>query len=150
MNFRFDDRRAVLAVMREIDADRVGWVNLAPSLETDELPEPTSALARVFGPKGPAIPFGSWVPEPRTRNRPAPTSLGLQHPGGPKAIWRLRDAGILVPPDWKVLGDNPRRGIVLSLPDGTDPELALDWLLRAAVELTALEIRGDWRAAVHR
>ena len=153
VNFRYDSRQPVLTVMRSIAVERDGWINFAPSLELDELPETPSALSRVFGPKGPAIPFGTWVPgRASKRGGDSATSLGLQHGGGRHAIWRLRDAGVLVPSDWKVLGDNPRRGLVLSLPAGADPELALDWLLRAAVELTAiaLEMTGDWRAAVHR
>ena len=84
------------------------------------------------------------------RERPEPTSLGLQHPGGRRAIWRLRDAGIVVPDGWKVLSDHPRRGLVLSLPDGTDPQLTLDWLVRAAVELTEMALPDVWRAAVYR
>ena len=98
------------------------------------------------------IPFGTWVPGARKRGGAEPTSLGLQHGSGPKAIWRLRDAGISLPPEWKVLSDHPRRGIVLTLPDETLPEDALDWLLEAAVVLTDanIDLRADWRAGVYR
>ena len=90
------------------------------------------------------------MPGPVRRGRAEPTSLGLQHPGGRKAIWRLRDVGIVVPEGWTVLADHPRRGLVLRLPDGADPTLALDWLVRAAVELTEMTLPDAWRAAVFR
>ncbi len=152
VDFRFDERAPVLTVMRSLLAERDGWINLAPALEVEEVPEPPGTLARVFGPKGPMIPFGTWVPGARKRGSVEPTSLGLQHGSGPKAIGRLRDAGIRVPEGWKVLSDHPRRGVVLSLPDGTRPEDALDWLLEAAIVLTDanIDLRADWRAGIYR
>jgi len=152
VDFRFDQRGPVLTVMRSLAADRDGWINVAPALEVEEVPDPPGTLARVFGPKGPMIPFGTWVPGARTRGGAEPTSLGLQHGSGPKAILRLRDAGITLPTGWKVLSDHPRRGVVLSLPDETRPEDALDWLLEAAVVLTEanIDLHRDWRAGVYR
>lgn len=149
VDFTLTDRAAVLTVMRELQREQNGWINVAPSLAPEEMPDPPSALIRLFGPRGPEIPFGTWVPGVARAGRVEPTSLGLQHGAGAKAIWQLRDQGILVPAGWKVLADHGRRGIVLQLPADTQVDLALDWLLRAAVALTALALPPDWRAAVH-
>ena len=140
----------MLTVMESIHRDRDGWINLAPSLSIDEVPDPPSSLTRIFGPAGPAIPFGTWVPGGRNRRGTDPTSLGLRHGSGARAIARLREAGVPVPLGWRVLTDHGRRGLVLVLPDDTEVEEDLDWLLRAAAALTSFALPDDWRAQVYR
>ena len=150
IDFTVQDRRPVLTVMESINRDRDGWINIAPSLSIDEVPDPPSSLTRIFGPAGPAIPFGTWVPGGRTRRGTDATSLGLRHGSGARAITRLREAGVAVPLGWRVLTDHGRRGLVLELPDDAAVEEALDWLLLAAAALTAFALPGDWRAQVYR
>jgi hypothetical protein len=77
-------------------------------------------------------------------------SLGLQHGGGPKAILLLRDRGHPLPRGWRVLGDNSRRGLVLSVPDEVADDDTLTWLLRAAALLTTPALPDGWRAGVNR
>lgn len=151
VEFRVGAPDEVLAIMAEMAATHAGWLNFQPDVAVEDVPDTGSPFGRLLTAAGPPVPLGSWVPGPARRGGGAePTSLGLQHPGGRRAIWRLRDAGIVVPDHWKVLGDHPRRGLVLSLPDGTPPELALDWMVRAAVELTDMALPDVWRAAVYR
>lgn len=150
VDFTLTDRATLLTVMRSLQADQDGWINLAPSLAPEQVPDPPSAITRIFGPRGPDIPFGTWVPGVGPAGRVPPTSIGLQHGAGAKAIWQLRDHGILVPDTWKVLADHGRRGIVIEVPAAVGPEPALEWLVRAAVALTAIPLPDDWRAAVHR
>lgn len=136
--------------MAELAAAHAGWMNLQPDVDVDDVPDTGSPFGRLLTAAGPPVPLGSWVPGSWRRGGADPTSLGLQHPGGRRAVWRLRDAGIVVPETWRVLNDHPRRGLVLSLPDGTDPGSALDWMVRAAIELTEMDLPPVWRAAVYR
>ena len=69
------------------------------------------------------------VPGPPTRQGHEPDSLGIEHDAGRFAATQLADAGVPVPSGWRRLGDHPRRGLVLELPDGTEPAVVLDWLL---------------------
>lgn len=150
VEFRTDRPVEVVAIMRELAAAHAGWLNLQPDVHVEDVPDTGSPFGRLLTATGPPVPLGSWVPGALKRGRPAPTALGLQHPGGRKAIWRLRDVGIVVPEGWRVMADHPRRGLVLSLPDGADPTVTLDWLVRAAIELTEMTLPDVWRAAVYR
>ena len=136
--------------MGELADAHAGWINLQPDVDVDDVPDTGSPFGRLLTATGPPVPLGSWVPGAPRRGGADAISLGLQHPGGRRAVWRLRDAGIAVPTAWKVLSDHPRRGLVLSLPDGTDPANALEWLVRAAVELTDMALPDVWRAAIYR
>ena len=150
VEFRVGRADEVVAIMAELAAAHAGWMNLQPDVPVEDVPDTGSPFGRLLTATGPPVPLGSWVPGEVRRGGPEPTSLGLQHPGGRRAIWRLRDVGIVVPDGWKVLADHPRRGLVLSLPDGADPAIALDWLVRAAIELTDIALPDAWRAAVYR
>lgn len=150
VEFRTERPDEAVAIMAELAAAHAGWVNLQPDVDVDDVPDTGSPFGRLLTAAGPPVPLGSWVPGALRRGAADPTSLGLQHPGGRRAIWRLRDAGIHVPTRWKVLNDHPRRGLVLALPDGTDPAVALDWMVRAAIELTEMALPDVWRAAVYR
>lgn len=150
VEFRTGEPAEVVAIMGELAAAHAGWLNLQPDVAVEDVPDTGSPFGRLLTATGPPVPLGSWVPGAMRRGRAEPTSLGLQHPGGRKAVWRLRDVGIVVPDGWTVLADHPRRGLVLRLPDGTDPALALDWLVRAAIELTDMALPDAWRAAVYR
>ena len=49
-----------------------------------------------------------------------------------------------------MLSDHPRRGLVLSLPNGTDPEAVLTWLFDASRVLATDPLPDTWVAIVHR
>lgn len=150
VEFRVGDPAPVVAIMGELAAAHAGWLNLQPDVDVADVPDAGSPFGRLLTAAGPPVPLGSWVPGPLRRGGAAPTSLGLQHPGGRKAIWQLRDVGITVPDGWRVRADHPRRGLVLELPDGTDPGTTLDWLVRASIALTEMALPDVWRAAVYR
>lgn len=134
--------------MVRLNRDRDGWLNLRPDIDLEDVPLPDPAINRLFSTKGPAVPLVSWVPGRKRKRGVEPTSLGLQHGGGPRAMWRLRDGGLVRPDGWKVLGDHPKRGLVLELPADESPEDTLDWVLRAAVMLTPIELPSAWRAGL--
>ena len=116
-----------------------GWVNLVPLVEDpDEVPRP-SVWQSIFGARGPAVPVCTWTRE----------SIGIQHGAGTKAAHVLTAAGVTLPDGWRPVQDSPRRGIVIELPEGTEPAEVVGWLLRAGTALAAVPLTGDWRAIVY-
>lgn len=117
------------------------------------LPGTAPVNAGLFGwlsGRGPAVPVATWVPGSVTRRGTEPDSIGIQHGAGPRAFARLAEAGVAVPAGWRRLGDHPRRGLVVELPDGTDPQVALDWCLAACAVLSPAPLPDEWVAVVHR
>jgi hypothetical protein len=144
VDFRTDDRTAVLARMDELAAAGRGWINLSPALDEDEEPPPRSSTFGLFSGRGPDVPLCTWVPG-------TPTEIGIQHGAGPKVSRILRDLREPVPDHWRVTQDHSRRGLVAAVPEGTSNEEMLDWMLRAGAALAAdLKLAGWWRAAVYR
>jgi hypothetical protein len=148
--FRAGDTERVLARMEALDRDRSGWINFSPGFDEVHEPPPTNPVLGLFSGRGPMVPICTWTPGERKRNREEPTTIGVQHATGPKVVARLADAGVPVPPAWRVLMDHPRRGLVVALPpDATHAEI-LAWLLAAGGVLSIVPLTGDWRAAVYR
>jgi hypothetical protein len=161
VEFTADDLEPALAEMRAIGMAHDGWVNVRPRVEDDPEEfmsefaprEPPSFLGG-FGRRKPIAIEGTWVPGRSTRRAPEPASVGLEHPAGRFAVRQLRDGGTPVPASWRVVNDNTRRGLVLSVPVGDDPdadcEAILTWLLAAASTLAPAEVTGRWQAEIHR
>jgi len=134
--------------MRELARDRNGWVNMQPMVDEDDIPESSLGLLGWISAKGPAVPQATWVPGESKRKGVEPDSIGLQHRGGPKARLALADAGAPIPSGWKLLADHPKRGLVVELPDGVDPEEIVDWLVGAAKILSPIDLPDRWVAVV--
>jgi hypothetical protein len=112
-------------------------------------PPPRSALAAIFGAKGPTVPLGTWTP---AQGR-SPASVGIQHSQGVRAVATLAERNVAVPNGWRRLQDHPKRGLVLEpTPATSADELdgVLDWLLRATGALCPVRRTGEWRAYVYR
>ncbi|MDA8070634.1 MAG: hypothetical protein M0Z82_03310 [Actinomycetota bacterium] len=136
-------------LLRRFAACHDGWANLQPLLpEGADLP-PSRGLAILFGAPPVTVPVCTWVAGRPTRRGLRPDALGIQHASGPRAVNRLASAGLPLLPGWRWRQDNPRRGLVVDLPAGTDPGEAVMWLLSAGTRLCALELDGRWRARVH-
>jgi hypothetical protein len=159
--FTADDPEPALVAMRAIARTHDGWVNVRPRVEDaptefmDEFaPRQPPAFLGGFGSRKPIAVEGTWVPGRSTRRAPEPASVGLEHPAGRFAVRQLRDGGNPVPEGWKVVNDNTRRGLVLSVPPSGDPdadcEQVLTWLVGAAAVLAPHEVTGLWQAEVHR
>jgi hypothetical protein len=140
---------AVVGRMRELARSREGWINMQPLLEEEEAPEASSGLLGWISAKGPAIPEATWVPGEQKRRGVTKDSIGLQHRGGPKARFTLAERGAPVPSGWKILADHPKRGLVVELPDGTDPAAVVDWLTTAATVLSPIALPDRWLAVVY-
>jgi hypothetical protein len=131
--------------MAALAAAGAGWINLSPGLDVDVPPPPRSALAAIFGARGPAVPLASWAPA-SGRN---PPTVGIQHGQGPRAVARLAEDGIALPDGWRRLQDHPRSGLVLATTPAADQaalEAVLAWLLRATGALCPVPRTGEWRA----
>lgn len=152
VHFLRSDPAELLGVLEQLDRDRDGWVNIQAVEAEEEAPDAQPARAGLFalvGGRGPRVPIGTWVPAERGGRRRDPDSVGLQHAGGPKARFRLVEAGVLPPEGATVLSDHPKRGIVLALPDGTAPADVLAWLFAASDELALAPLPDTWVALVH-
>ncbi len=153
LEFSPADPTPVVDSMRELSDTRNGWVNLHPLVGDDQLPRNSMGFFGWLSARGPALPQATWVPGPPMRRDPSlhePDSIGLQHPGGPKARFRLAELGAPIPDGWRVRSDHPRRGLVVELPDDIDPSAVVAWLLHAANVLTTLPMPDSWIAAVYR
>lgn len=145
------DPAAVVAIMDELAAEAVGWINLQPAVEPDDLPPPPGELRQLFSARGPEVPLATWTPGAVRRDgSPGPEEVGIQHGTGRKARDHLADHGGGVPAGWPVRQDNPRRGLVVEVPLGTPHQEILGWVLPAAGILSEVPFAGPWRAAVFR
>ncbi|CAN5750066.1 hypothetical protein BH20ACT2_BH20ACT2_15520 [soil metagenome] len=149
IEFRDDDRAVVVARMSELSRDRDGWLNLSPEVDEDAEPAAGGGLFSVLGARRPAVPLLPWLPGRNGRKGREPITVGIQHGVGARVAGRLVDAGAPVPDGWAVLQDNPRRGLVVEIPEHADHDAALVWLTRAAAALCTAPFTGHWLAEVH-
>ncbi len=149
IEFAGTERAEVLGEMRTLAADRAGWVNLSPHIDPDQMP-PRGGNPGVFSSRGPLVPLATWVPGPAGGRKAAPSSIGLQHPIGTKAVPTLRELGLVAPDGYRVVADHPRRGLVLEASEPGDVEAVLDFMIRATGGTCPLEFDGRWVAGIVR
>ena len=144
---RVDD---VVAAMEAVEGAGAGWVNFEPAVEAEDVAAAGSGTFALFSGRGPVVPLATWTPATtQRRGRREPAMIGLQHPAGSKAKPLLAERGHSVPEGWTVVQDHVRKGMVIALPDGVPPAVALQWLLRSARLLATVPLTGEWRAAVY-
>lgn len=128
-------------------AARGGWANLQAMVEDDDPllePEPSPVLGRLFTSRGPSVPLCTMVPGVADGRRgPEPTTIGIQHGWGAKAVPRLKEVGLTLP-GCRTKVDNVRRGLVVEAPLGADPDDLLRWLLDAAAALSRHPLPDRW------
>lgn len=152
VHFFRSDPAELLRVLDALGRDRDGWVNLQPVEDDENAPDAPPARAGMFNfltARGPSLPVGTWVPGEVGPKRSERDSLGIQHPAGPKANRQLLAAGVTPPEGATLLSDHPRRGLVLSLPNGTPPAEVLRWLFAASDVLARAPLPDTWVAIVH-
>jgi hypothetical protein len=148
VEFREDHRDAVVDRMVLMASAGAGWINFTPGLDLDVPPAPRSPLASLLTARGPTVPLGTWMP----RQGRDPSTVGIEHPEGPRAIAQLAERGVALPQGWRVLQDHPKRGVVLAVTAGDEPaelDSTLDWLLTATGVLCPWPRTGEWRALCH-
>jgi hypothetical protein len=152
VEFSESNAQDVLRAMRD-KAGGQGWLNFQP-----QVPEEHEHQARgmgsaigvlfgaIFGARGPAVPLCTWVPMPG--DRPPHVEIGIQHARGTRAAQQLAEAGCPVPEAWRVLGDHPKRGLVVAVPVDADHGEVLHWLMAAGQQLSTVPLTGRWTAGV--
>ncbi|HEY8544136.1 MAG TPA: hypothetical protein VIL36_03780 [Acidimicrobiales bacterium] len=152
IEFDEDERAPVVQRMVVMATKREGWANFTPGLDVDVPPPPRPTLTGLFTARGPDVPLATWTPAGRRSER-GPATVGIQHAQGPRVVDKLAAAGVPVPDEWRRLQDHPRHGLVLAVPQTTDPDeldATLDWLLRATGALCRIPRTGEWRALCYR
>ncbi len=149
LQFAESEPAAVLDRMEQLTDTGTGWINLLPEIAEDAAVPPSGGLLSFLSARGPSIPLATWSAGSETRRGPGRVSIGLQHAGGPRALTRLAELGLLLAPGWVKVQDHPRRGLVVTVPPGEDHDDVLHWLLSAAHALSAVPLTGDWLARVY-
>jgi hypothetical protein len=150
VEIRTEDRTEVAACMAELDAQRSGWINVEPAFEEGDEPPPRPSMFGAFSGRGPDVPLATWTPAEQRGRRTEPASVGIQHASGPRAVARLAERGVPVPPGWRLLTDHPRRGLVVAIGDQATHDEVLAWLLAAAEALSNVRLTGRWLVTIHR
>lgn len=147
VQFRLDAVEPVLARMAQIAANNDGltWLNVQPYVDAEDQPK-VSLLRHIFSAKGQPVPTGTWVPGHTSGKQPTHTELGLQHGAGVGALSKLAAKGITAPEHWILIQEHTRRGVVYAVPRDEDPAPALDFMLRASVELSQIDTDDRWLA----
>jgi hypothetical protein len=123
------------------------WVNIEPDVEEGEV-HTGSLFWKMFSSRGPMVPKFTWVPSSIKKQQQVQAQIGITHPVGASAIKRLRDFQIEIPSKWHVQQDHPKRGIVISLPDGYEEEEVVLLAIRALRALSPFDFSKEYRASI--
>lgn len=148
--FTVEDIAPATAEVADVLTAADGWVNLTPAVPPGSEPQRRNLFAAIFSSRGPALPLATVSPSGASDGLLA---LGLQHPGGTKALEFLASSGHRLPEGWRKVSDHPRRGFVVSAPSTTPADQIVRWLVDAALLLTdvdLIEITEDWVARRYR
>lgn len=147
LHFDEDDLSVATTQMTTLTAAAGGWINFSPEVEPGHELPPRSFGAVIFSSRGEPVPLATWsAPEAPGGN----TTIGIQHGTGPKALARLAERNLPLPPGWWKRSDHPRRGLVVTVPGAADPEDVIWWLLAACHALCVAPLTGAWQARVFR
>jgi len=128
-----------------------GWVNLLPGVDLDEEEGQITppGLFSLFSNRQAPVTMCTLVPARPTKRSTDGVTIGLLHPTGAKAVARLADAGVPLPPGWLVRQDHARRGLVVLTTHGTPEGDVITWALRAGATLCREGMTGRWQAVVY-
>lgn len=145
LTFDEDDPTPAELAMWKLTGTGKGWVNLVPEVEPGHDPAPRNLVVAIFSARGDAVPLATWAPAREPGHRP---SLGIEHGSGPKAIERLAERDLPLPPGWLKVVDHPRRGLVVGAAVDATVDNMLWWLLTASHLLSTVPLTGSWMARV--
>lgn len=141
-SFTLDEPAPAHRTARAAASTDGGWVNLTPVPDPGTQPPRRNLFMAIFSSRGPELPLATISAEAPVAGH---LSLGLQHPGGVKALARLAGRGLPLPDGWREVSDHPRRGLVVTAP-AHQVDVGVDWLLAAARILTAGPLPTGWVA----
>ena len=145
--FDEDDLDLVLDAMDAQSAAAKGWINFSPEVEPGEELPPRNFMVALFSARGDAVPFATWSSPETVGGR---ATIGIEHGSGPKALARLAERELPLPPGWLKVADHPRRGLVVTVPGDAASADVLWWLLTATHVLSVPPLTGSWLAKVYR
>jgi hypothetical protein len=128
-----------------------GWINLLPGVDADQHERQilSPGFFALFSNRQPPVTMCTLMPASPTKRATHGVTIGLLHPTGSKAVARLADSGVALPPGWLVRQDHARRGLVLQCSHGAPENEIIDWALRAGAALCREEMSGQWQAVVY-
>lgn len=149
--FEFDPATParVLEVLAWLAANRDGWLNLLPGVESDAPSVEGPGLFSLFGAVREPVSMVTWMPPGRGRHALDEVTVGIMHGRNQRVVPELTEAGLSVPPGWRVWGDHPRRGLVVRIPTTAPAPEVLRWAVAAGAQLCAVALTGLWQAEVH-
>lgn len=149
--FEFDpaDLTRLLEVVAWLSAHRDGWLNLLPGVEAGLEPPEAPGPFAIFGSAIPPVSMCTWMPPGRGRHALEEVTVGIMHARGTRVLPELIQAGLGVPPAWRVVGDHPRRGLVVRVPTSARDAEVLGWALAAGSHLCGLPVTGLWQAEIY-
>jgi len=141
----------VAELMQVLAADGSGWLNLLPGIEEGEdFASSTPGPFAIFGDRQPPVTMCTWVPPQPGRQSAEEVTIGIMHPQGRAALPLLTQAGIDVPPGWRVTQDHPRRGLVAHVALMIPHADVVAWLVRAGAALCPATLTGMWQVEAYR
>jgi hypothetical protein len=138
----------VLDAMSKITRAADGWINLLPGIDEEDAPPPATGITALFSPRTAGVVMSTWAPPARTRRGMQGSSVGILHSAGRFAARQLTTLGAPLPEGWIVRQDNPRRGLIVVAPVGSDDDEVLGWTIAATTALCHLVLTGDWVADI--
>ena len=147
VEFDEGDLTPILDLMAELTAATAGWINFSPAVEAGYDTPPRTLFAQIFSANGEKVPLSTWSAPTRPGGR---ATVGIEHGSGPKALARLAEHDLALPPGWLKLNDHPRRGLVVVTGGGSSDADVLWWLLAASHTLSVVPLTENWLASVYR
>jgi len=119
------------------------WLNIEPGVTPEVAARfEQSPLGRAFSGRGPGLASVTIT------CADAVVSVGIEHGRGPKAVEFLAERGVVVPPEWTVLSDHAKSGLVFAAPDPIDGRALVDFSVDAVRALSPSEFSDEWFIAV--
>ncbi len=122
------------------------WINIEPDLddETTARLVDRSGVAGWFSGRGSDMPVATYMAVDVSGRKPQPSTVGIQHSAGPKAIERLAAQGIVLPEGCVVQQDSGKRGLVVAIPERIAVREILDFLTAALGALLPPVAEAVW------
>tara|TARA_B100000686_G_C16193368_1_gene666953 strand:- start:145 stop:624 length:480 start_codon:yes stop_codon:yes gene_type:complete len=121
----------------------VFWVNIEPDVDKRDI-HTGSIFWKAFSSRGPVIPRFTWVSATTSRGSFVPAQIGLTHPTGNVALERLKNFDALIPKEWGLQQDHPKRGLVFQLPKKYDVDEVIGFALRSIPILSPFEFKNKF------
>lgn len=126
---------------RRARADGADWLRVRPDVEEQEV-STGSRWWKLFSNRGPVIPEFTWVPGRGSE----PTQLGLMHAAGRGTPEKLVEVGVRPPPEWVLIQDDQKRGVIFAAPPDADLTAMVKWSMAALRRLSPFQFEEYYEA----